>query len=219
MDKITVYIADNQALTRAGILSILDKYYNYQIDAKEFHSRDLLFEQLKKEQPQILIIDFDLFDFNDINELSQITRLSPSTGILIITEEQSPSVVSKVVNLGFTNYILKSCSEQELTESFHSALNNRKYFSNEILDIILDQRSKPIHSQETGKLTASETEIVKLISQGLTTKEIANKRNLSFHTVITHRKNIFRKLAINNTSELMMFAMRNGLIDNLEYYI
>ena len=69
------------------------------------------------------------------------------------------------------------------------------------------------------ELTATETEIVRLITQGFTTKEIADKRNLSFHTVITHRKNIFRKLNINSTSELMIYAMRSGIIDSLEYYI
>jgi len=68
-------------------------------------------------------------------------------------------------------------------------------------------------------LTTSELEIVKLIAGGMTTKEIANKKNISFHTVISHRKNIFKKLSINNSSELIMFAIRKGLIDSVDYSI
>jgi DNA-binding NarL/FixJ family response regulator len=219
MNKISVYIADNQALTRIGIIQVLNNYLNQNIETKEFATRETLIGQIKNDKPQILIIDYDLFDFNDISEMQLICKLSPETGVLIITDNQSAEDISKLVGLGFSNYVLKTCTEQELIEGFNATLNNRKYFSSEVLDIIIGQRSKPKSMQEPGKLTASETEIVKMISQGLTTKEIASQRNLSFHTVITHRKNIFRKLGINSTSELMMYAMRNGLIDNLEYYI
>lgn len=219
MDKISVYIADNQALTRIGILNVLNSYFNQRLEVHEFNSRDTLFEQVKSNKPQVLIIDFDLFDFNDISELQLIHKLSPGTGVLIVTDNQTPEVISKLITLGFSNYILKSCAEQELIDGFTAVMNNRKYFSSEVLDIIIDQRSKPKNIQEPGKLTASEIEIVKMITQGLTTKEIASQRHLSFHTIITHRKNIFRKLSINSTSELMMYAMRNGIIDNLEYYI
>lgn len=219
MEKIIAYIADNQFLTKTGILTVLNNFYNQNIIFHEFQSRENLVNQISKEQPHLLIIDFDMFDFNDITDLAMLKKMAPNTGILVITDNKSADTITKVVNAGITNYLLKTCSQNELTEAVSATLNNRKYYSNEIMDVLIENRSNMKSSEEQARLTPTENEIVKLIAQGLTTREIAEKRNLSFHTVITHRKNIFRKLSINNTSELMMYAMRNGLIDSLEYYI
>ena len=92
--------------------------------------------------------------------------------------------------------------------------------SSQVLDVLLERKANPRPTAgEAGKLTATELEIVRLIAQGLTNKEIAIRKKLSYHTIITHRKNIFRKLGISNSSELLMYAMRAGLIDTTEYYI
>lgn len=99
------------------------------------------------------------------------------------------------------------------------AVKKRKQFSDQVLDMILELSDNHDTTPESSGLTRSEKEIVKLIADGHTTKEIALKKHISFHTVVTHRKNIFRKLEINNVSELIMFAIRKGLIDNIEYYI
>ena len=85
--------------------------------------------------------------------------------------------------------------------------------------VVGEKKSKPDSSKSVFHLTNAEIEIIKLIAQGLTTKEIAAKKILSYHTIITHRKNIFKKLEINNTSELVMFAIKTGIVDILEYYI
>jgi DNA-binding NarL/FixJ family response regulator len=219
MEKITVYIADNQFLTKSGVKAILTNYYNQDVQIYDVATKDILLNQLRKEQPQLLIIDFDMFDLNDTAELSLIKKQAPNTGILIITDNKTTDAITKVVNAGINNYILKSCSDKELIDAVDATLNNRKYFSNDIMDVLIERRTTVRTPNEQVKLTATETEIVRLITQGHTTKEIADKRNLSFHTIITHRKNIFRKLSINSTSELMMYAMRNGIIDSLEYYI
>ena len=104
-------------------------------------------------------------------------------------------------------------------DAFNAAIAGKKYFCSEVLDLLLERKSASRQLQEPGKLTTAEIEIVRQISQGLTTKEIALQKHLSFHTIITHRKNIFRKLSISNTSELLMYAMRTGIIDSTEYYI
>ena len=89
-----------------------------------------------------------------------------------------------------------------------------------MLDALLEMKASIRHSpSNNGHITTSEIDIVKLIAQGLTTKEIAKQKQLSYHTIITHRKNIFRKLKIRNTSELIIYAMRSGFIDTTEYYI
>lgn len=219
MDTLSIILADNQPLTRIGIMDILNRYFNNRVEIKEVQNKDALFDLLRTTPPQILVIDFDLFDFKEIGELKELKKIASPVGVLIVTDNQSPDDISKIVNMGFSNYILKTCLEHEFIEAFNATLSNRKYFSSDIMDVLIDQRSKARPALEPGKLTLAEIEIVKLIAQGLTTKEIALRKHLSFHTVITHRKNIFRKLAINNTSELIMYAMRTGIIDSLDYYI
>jgi DNA-binding NarL/FixJ family response regulator len=99
------------------------------------------------------------------------------------------------------------------------AVRKKKHFSDQILDMILEQNNSNITPSESSGLTDTEREIVKLIADGFTTKEIAGKKHISTHTVMTHRKNIFRKLEVNSISELTKFAIRNGLTDIIEYNI
>jgi len=135
---------------------------------------------------------------------------------------QSPEDLRKVLECGITNYILKSSHEQELIEAVNATIGNRKYFSSQILDVLLalKKASRKIYlNKGHAHITYTEQEIIKLITQGLTTREIATLKNLSYHTVITHRKNIFRKLAIGSSSELILYAMHAGIVDTTDYYI
>jgi DNA-binding NarL/FixJ family response regulator len=219
MQKISVYIADNQTITRRGSSSLIEEHYNNNAEITYLSSKEDLLQCLLTNPPHLLIIDFDLFDFKNLNELIEIKNKFSSVGIMIFTDNQSPEDIVTLVNSGISVYLLKTCTEQEFIEGINATLAGKKFFSGEILDILFDQRSKSKSPSETGKLTLSEIEIVKLIAQGLTTKEIALHKHLSFHTIITHRKNIFRKLAISNQSELVMYAMRAGIIDTMDYYI
>jgi DNA-binding NarL/FixJ family response regulator len=220
MDQINVLLADNQSFTRQGITSILSNYLNGNLTLDYAKNRIELYEKLVTISPHILIIDFDLFDFRSISELTEIRRLSPCIGILVITDNHSANDIIKVLDCGVTNYILKSCGEQELIEAFNATINNRKYLSSQVLDILLEVKNIIRNSKvSNGAITTSEMEIVRLITQGLTTKEIAIHKKLSYHTIITHRKNIFRKLKINHSSELIIYAMQMGMSDNTEYYI
>jgi DNA-binding NarL/FixJ family response regulator len=98
-------------------------------------------------------------------------------------------------------------------------MKSKKYYSEEILDLIFELKEPKADPEKPAHLTSTEMEIVRLISGGMTTKEIANLKNISFHTVNTHRKNIFKKLGVTNASELIMLAIKAGWIDNIEYYI
>lgn len=218
MDKLNVILADNQPFTNFGIRAILNFFFQNQIVFEDVKSKDELMSKLRSFNPHALIIDFDLFDFKEINELSEVKQQYPQMAILVATDNQSPEDIGKVIDCGINNIILKSGSQQDLTDAFSAALANRKFFCSEVLDILL-QKKAAAPRQEPGKLTLAETDIVRLIAQGLTTKEIAMEKHLSFHTIITHRKNIFRKLGISNSSELLMYAIKAGIIDSSEYYI
>jgi DNA-binding NarL/FixJ family response regulator len=220
MDKINVIIADNQTFTRKGITTILMAYLADNVVIEHVTTRGELNESLALKQTHVLIIDFDFFEFTSISELSDIHKIAPTMGILVITDNHIPEDILKVLDCGISNYILKTSDEQELIEAFNATINSRKYFSSEVLNVLLDNKNVTRNYVPAGsRITPTEIEIIKYITQGLTTKEIASQKKLSYHTIITHRKNIFRKLAINNSSELIMYAMRMGIIDTTEYYI
>jgi DNA-binding NarL/FixJ family response regulator len=219
MDKINIIIADNQSLTRNGIITFLKSNFNNQVAIELAKNKEELAQKMASFQPNVLIIDYVLFDFKEVGELGEIKNLSSNTGVLVITDNQVPEEIYKLLDSGINNIILKTCEEQEFMDAFQATINSKKYFCNEILELLLERKSSSKGFQEPGKLTLAEVEITKMIGQGLTTKEIAQQKHLSFHTIITHRKNIFRKLGITNTSELLMYAMRTGIIDSTEYYI
>lgn len=184
----------------------------------EVFSADEIHSSLALLSVDLLIIDYDLCDFSHLDDFIAIRRQYPELSILIVTENTDPKHVKMIVDGGITNYILKSSQEADVMNALKAAVNKKKYFAEEVLDILLG-KPKPIGSDVVACLTKAEIEIVKLIVQGFTTKEIAVRKVLSFHTIITHRKNIFRKLKINSTSELVMYAVRSGIIDTMDYVI
>lgn len=219
MDSLSILLCDNQSLTRNGIIAILNRHFNQRVVIHECKTRDELLEKLHAMHPDVLILDFDLTDLTSLDEISTLRTVSPGTGILIISENESPDDIMKVLDCGIQNFILKNCDEHVFLEAFHATITSKKYFSSEVLDALLQRKTNPKQPANVQKLTSAELEIIKLITQGMTTKEIAQFKHLSFHTIITHRKNIFRKLSINNSSELMMYALKAGMIDTTEYYI
>ncbi len=115
--------------------------------------------------------------------------------------------------------MFKSSSESEILTAVDLTLQGKKFYGREVMEILLEKGEWKKAAQENASLTAAEIEIVRLIAEGMTTKEIASRKNVSFHTIMTHRKNIFRKARVNNASELVMFAIRAGIIDTIEYQI
>lgn len=167
----------------------------------------------------LLIIDPLLIDFEDFNYLKQIKMQFPDINILVLTNSVTKTEFAELSKIGIRNIIYKMAGKNEILMAVDAALKGKKYFSEEILDLILDINENKGMADEPVHLTNSEIEIVRMISSGMTTKEIANQKNISFHTVNTHRKNIFRKMGVTNASELIMQAIKAGWIDNIEYFI
>jgi len=211
-------IADSQFLITESLKILLQNSHEYTnigvVD--NFHDLDFL---LKTNQVDMLITDFGQFDYDGFEKFKQINYYYPQTRILILTNHINKIELNELNRIGIKNIIYKTADTEELFNALSATVNNKKYYSGELLDLLMDSASTSKDTHETIPLTPSELEIVRLISTGLTAKEIASKKNISFHTVMSHRKNIFRKLNINNAPELLMYAVKAGLIDNIEYYI
>lgn len=209
-----VILADNQGITRAGMLYLLADRSDVVCHCVE--DRATLIEQLKTCPDSVVILDYTLFDINDAAELLVFADRFSSVRWLLFSEDLSLDFVKMVLaSCPRFSVVLKECPLQEIRMAVASVLGGMRYICQRISEMLLTPEVK----EEKTKLTQTETEILKDIALGMTTKEIADKRFSSFHTVNTHRKNIFRKLGVNNIHEATKYALRAGLVDSAEYYI
>jgi DNA-binding NarL/FixJ family response regulator len=218
MGKTTLLLADSQDLTREGIISVLKKARS-QDTIIPLVSEINLFNYLDNNAPSILIIDpYRFIDFS-ISHLARLIGVFPASRILVVTENSIKENIIKVLESGITHFISKYCTEDELLNALTAIERNENYLCTEVVEALLKENMVSKNRISSTHITKKEFEIIQLIAQGLTTKEIAAKDFLSVHTINTHRKNILKKLGINNTSELIMYAIKTGIVDATEYYI
>lgn len=213
-----VIIADSQFLVVEALKSLIGANERYSI-AGVAGNQSELYKILETVNCKLLITDFANIDYDGIEDLKNFILKYPQISILILTNAITKQEFSGLSKLGIRNIICKTADKDELFLAIDSTIRRRKFYSDEILDMFLDLSDNKYIPEDPKHLTASEIEIVKLIANGLTTKEIASKRNISYHTVNTHRKNIFKKMEVSNASELIILAIKAGWIDNIEYYI
>lgn len=211
-----ILIADSQFLTVEGLIKLFDTDERYVIKDVVESPGDIS-SFLEEEQIDLLITDPVNINYGGTDMLCQIKK-NYGIAVLILTNSITKKEFTELSRCGIQNIIYKTAEKEELLSAIDATLKGKKYFGGDILDFILDMNDIS-KDQDEISLTSSEIEIVRMISGGLTTKEIAAKRHISIHTVNTHRKNIFRKLNVSNVSELMIYAIKAGLIDNIEYQI
>ncbi len=215
-----IYIADNQDITRAGLLYIVSQRPDS--ESKLTSDKTSLIEALKDDSQAVIILDYTLFDINDAAELSIISQRFPKAQWILFSDDLSHDFLREIVLVcPKCGIVLKDCSLAEIREALDFASKGKRYICQQITELLLATPSKEETQQRETlpNLTKTELEILRDITLGMTTKEIAQKRFSSFHTVNTHRKNIFRKLGVNNVHEAIKFALRAGLVDAAEYYI
>jgi DNA-binding NarL/FixJ family response regulator len=215
---VRVLIADSQFLITESLKYLLLQSGKFNVSGVVSEKNEIA-RILTNESIGIMIIDPFSTDFTDISDLKVITVNFPFVKIVALVNTVSRKELHDLNSLGITNIILKTAAKTDIFDVLNSAIAGKKYYSNELFDLVLDQNHKNRPVSESGLLTASELEIVRLIAEGYTTKEIAAKKFISFHTVITHRKNIFRKLCVKSVSELIMYGIKAGWITTIEYYI
>ena len=213
-----VLIADSKFLITESLKLILNEGGSF-IAEVVITGKDEIIKVLTKTDVSILIIDPSFIDLNNISEIKDIKERFPDLKLVVLTNSLSKTELHELNSLGIINIILKTADKEEIFEALHAAVKGKKYYSNELLEILFEENEKKYPGEEMGQLTPAEMEIVRLISEGLTTKEIASRKYISFHTVISHRKNIFRKLGVSSVSELLMFAIKSGWINMIEYHI
>ena len=209
-------LADNQELTRFALESLLKK--DEENVVYKASDKAGLVELLKEHESAVVILDYTLFDFSDEDQLLIVAERFSLSDWILVSEELTPRFLRRMVYSSHQfSIIFKDGPLQEVREALEAVGRHQRFISQRALEVIISQHNE--EEEQPSVLTATEVEIVKAIDQGKTTKEIANERFSSIHTITTHRKNIFRKLGINTAHEVVKYALRAGLIDSSEFYI
>jgi len=209
-------IADNQELTRFALESLLQKGEEENFVFRAYDRAGLV-ALLKEHENAVVLLDYTLFDFADEDQLLIIAERFGLSDWVLISDELTPQFIRRVVYSSHQfSVVFKDGPLSEVREALNAVDRHTRYLSQRALETIITQQQE---DETPSILTQTETEIVKAIALGKTTKEIAAERFSSIHTVTTHRKNIFRKLGINTAHEAVKYALRAGLIDPSEFYI
>jgi len=205
---ISIVIADRDFLIKTGLRCLLSKRVGIELSGQASNISELK-EILRMKKPDVLIMDYEQPGAFTIDDLVFITRKYPDIKILIISNNRHKHDIVSTIEFGVSSYLLKECGEDEIFDAIYATAKGEKFFCGQIVDNIL---GKSPASCEGLSLTTRELEIVKLVAEGYTTAEISKMLCRSVHTINTHRKNILNKLGLNNPSELVLYAVKRGLI-------
>ncbi len=213
----SIVICDSQYLIVEALKTIIDRWPEYAVQGYANNIRDLN-EKLQTLKPDFLITDFRTIERVAFETVGNIMKEFTDLHTIILTNQLNRNELNELNRIGIKSILYKTATDDDIKAALDAALKNKKYYSDEVLDVLMDVQEEVADNKQVS-LTPTELEIVKLIANGLTTKEIAEQKHVSFHTIVSHRKNIFRKLEINSVSELVVYALRSGLSDSLDFNI
>jgi DNA-binding NarL/FixJ family response regulator len=214
-----IIIADNQDISNAGWHYLLKNHIEIS-EIQDVSEKKELILFLNEHPTSIVILDYTLFDFESINELLFLQSRFEHVDWILFSEELSDEFLRTLLyNTSSFSVLMKDSTKEEIGSAIKEVYRGYRYICNHVSNLLLDN-TKNIRSLNARQiLTITEQEILKEMALGKTTKEIAIHRNVSAHTIMTHRKNIFRKIEVNNVHEATKYAMRAGIVDLAEYYI
>lgn len=205
-----IIIADNQSLTSDALTSYLAGQPLLFV-----HTKEELARRLEAHPDAVVVLDFALFDFTSPENFLIYIRRFASAKWLMLSTEYTENLLRLLGAEHNVSFLTKDCTRQDFLQVFYNAQQGRRT----VCPTVENQLSNRSEHIGIAHLTHTETEILSLIAEGLTAKEIAARRNSSVHTIVTHKKNIFRKLGVSTAYEAIRYALRSGIADPVEYYI
>ena len=216
---IKVLIADKNFLSRVGLELLVGELKGFELVPSVCGDKEDLINQLYLSKPNLLIADFISLGIS-AEELKVLTKKYSRTKFLVITELLSKKELNNVLESGVTSFLLKDCDKIEILEAINSTIKGEKFVCGKIISFLSASPEIVTNNSFIKSLgcdgipvTEREIDIIRGIAEGLSNKLIADKLKLSTHTVNTHRKNIMNKLGVNNTAGVVMFAVKNQLLE------
>jgi len=209
-----ILIADDHEVARRGIRALLEGHPGWEVCAEAKDGREAV-ELAAKVKPDVVLLDIGMPNLNGLDAGRQILAARPDARILILTMHDTEQVVREVLSAGSRGFLLKSDAGRDLLTAVEALQNGRTFFTTKVAQMVLDGYLHPNAELEQSSrhvLTPREREVIQLLAEGKTSKEVAVALNLSVKTAETHRTNLMRKLDLHSVADLTLYAVRNGIV-------
>ena len=214
MNTLRILIADDHEVARRGIRALLEAHPGWEVCGEASDGREAV-NSARELKPDVVLLDIGMPSLNGLDATRQIIAATPETRILILTMHDSEQVVREVLAAGALGFLLKSDAGRDLIAAVEAIQHRRTFFTTRVAQLVLEGYLHP--SAEGSRdfrsaLTPREREVIQLLAEGKTTKEVATTLNLSVKTAETHRTNLMRKLDLHSVVDLTLYAVRNGIV-------
>jgi len=215
MRKLRILLADDHKLLRSGLRLLLERQPDMSVVAEADDGREAV-RNAATSKPDVVVLDIGMPNLNGIEACVQITQENSAIAVVMLSMHSDESYVLRALKAGARAYLLKDSAESDLVRAIHAVAEGKSYFSPAVSKVLLEdyvrklQRAGVEDSFEL--LTSREREILQLVAEGKSNKEVAHLLNLSVYTVETHRSNLMQKLNLRGVPELILYAVRKGII-------
>ena len=217
MAPLRLLVADDHEVVRKGLCALLSAQPGWEVAAEASDGREAV-EKAKKFKPDVTVLDIGMPYLNGLEAARQILKEVSNTKVLILTMHDSDALIREVLNAGARGYVLKTDAGSDLVNAVDAVRRNKTFFTPKVAQMVLDgylkRDTKPDEAESpSARLTPRQREIVQLLAEGKSSKEVAVALSLSVKTAETHRANIMRRLNCHSVSELVRYAIRNKIIE------
>ncbi len=205
-----ILLVDDHAILLDGLEAILASHPTFHISGKVTDGR-LGLAYLKSMPIDLVIVDYNMPDMDGLQFLTQVKQNFPAVKVIILSMHDEPHIIRELLTAGADGYVLKKYAQKEIFTAIEAALSGRQYWSHEVSRALLKMANEP--EENSGQLTPRELEVLQLLADQLSSREIAGKLFIGERTVETHRKNLMRKTKSTNTAGLVKYALTHKLIN------
>jgi len=215
MKKLRILLADDHIVMRTGLRALLERQQNLEVVGESENGRHTI-ELAASLKPDVVVMDIGMPVLNGIEATKTIVTAQPTTAVIILSMHADESYVMRALKAGARGYLLKDSAPADLMSAIQAVSQNKSFFSPKVSRILAEDYVRVL-KQKGGVdsydlLTSREREILQLLAEGKANKEVATALNISPYTVETHRKHILEKLNLHNPAELILYAVRKGII-------
>jgi DNA-binding NarL/FixJ family response regulator len=216
MDELRILIADDHDLIRRGVRDLLAARSGWQVVGEASNGTDAVRKAVSL-RPDVAILDFSMPELNGPGAAAQIVEKVPETGVVVLTMHDSEQVMREVLQAGARGLVLKSDADRDLLEAVEAVARKRHFFTTRLSELVLGgylagTAAKVKVESKVAQLTEREREVMRLLADGMSSKEAATQLQISIRTVESHRINISRKLGFNSIAKLVHYAIRHGIV-------
>jgi len=214
-DSVRILLADDHTIVRGGLRMLLEREPGFSVVAEAADGREAI-ELVESRMPDVAVLDVAMPNLNGIEAARQITARHPGIPVVILSMHSDEGYVLRALKAGARGYLLKDAPETDLIAAIRAVHRGEAYFSPAVSKMLVEDYVRQLCEQNVEDtyelLTPREREVLQMLAEGKSNKEVANRLNLSLYTVETHRGNILQKLNLHGTPELILYAVRKGVI-------